>query len=136
MNQIDPFLPGGSDLPPEWAELPAELIDALTPKNGLYTPAQMRQLTALAKGRWFLLRNDGPSGERWPCKRCGRLHSFFTLGCVARPFNGLQSIVGLIRQRDGPDVAWSSVALGSIVPIPADKARDLLAEIQGRGFLV
>lgn len=38
---------------------------------------------------WFLVRNNGEAGERWPCRRCGAKHAYMTLACIERPFSSL-----------------------------------------------
>lgn len=55
---------------------------------GFLTPEDYACLEAIEKSRYFLLRIDGPAGERWRCKRCHAKHAYFTLMCVERPFAG------------------------------------------------
>lgn len=143
---FDPRLPVLPDMPPEWGEVPEEILEMIIPRRmtvidgvetntrGILTPDQARKLDEIAAGRWFLLRNDGPTGYRLRCANCGRKHLYFTLACIERPFNGLQQIVGLMRQYDAAknEVGLDCVRLGTIEPITAKKALKLRQKIRDR----
>lgn len=149
-DMLDPALVA----PPEWGTVEPELLARLLPRattaveaggrtavfdtTGIVTPEQHRQILAIARGRWFLLRNDGPELERLTCGRCKRKHEYFTLACVERPFHGLQEIVGLLRRQAGDTGAFDAllgryVRLGTIEPITRKKALQLGKRIEGRG---
>lgn len=122
------------DTPPEWEAVPPEQAALLRPKGGIYTLDQHRQLEAIARKRWFLLRNTGPEGKAWRCTRCHRVHEYFTLHCIERPYNGLTYAVGIMAERLGPDVDYFSVALGAIVPISREAARARYERLRALGY--
>lgn len=128
IDPLNPILP--PDAPPEWAAIPAELLARLAPRGGILTPWQRRELDRIARSRWFLIRNEG--GYR--CRRCRAVHAYLTWGCVERPFNGLNEVVGLLRQAEGRDLTLSGVRFGTIVPISETKARELIERMRARGF--
>ena len=149
---LDPTSIVLDDVPSEWGTVPSEILERLLPvtarivygpngeqklydMRGMITPEQKCLIDRIAAGRWFLLRNDGPTG-RLKCGRCGQRHTYFTLACVERPFHGLQEIVGLMRQVKGRDLEFSAVRLGTIEPITRSRAQRLLGQIRQRGEIV
>lgn len=123
-----------ADNPVEWAVTSQETALLLRPKHGVFTPAQDKMLRQIAAKRWFLIRNNGPQGERWRCKRCGQVHPYFTLHCRHRPFNGLTHALGILKERVGPDMVLSAVALGSVEPITRERAQKLFEDLRGYGY--
>lgn len=130
-----------ADNPGEWADVPEPLRRFLIPRNGVYSVAQAEALATIARARWFFLRNRGPEGYAFRCKRCGRIHDYFTLHCVERPFNGLTQTLALLVERVGelPDGGpqredYCGVALGAIVPITRDRARANFARLVQLGY--
>jgi len=93
------FLPTGSPLR-SVDDILAELgIDpaAQVRVNGMLLPEEAAALERVRLSQFFLVRNDGSSGERWPCGRHKDglydqpvYHSYFTLMCIERPFRGLR----------------------------------------------
>lgn len=147
---LDIFNPWLPNPPSEWAAIPPEILERLIPNSvmrvsglngdvhlfntrGILTPTQYAEMEKLARGRWFLLRNDGPHGERLRCGRCKGLHQYFTLACVERPFHGLQEIAGLMQRVVGRDLAFEAVRIGTIEPISRAKALQLRKRIERRG---
>lgn len=53
------------------------------------TPEQTLEAEKLLANKFFLLR-QGEMGEVLRCKRCNTKHTYFTLMCVERPFDGLK----------------------------------------------
>lgn len=146
---IDPRSPVLKDWPAEWDRIPEEILELLLPitarvvygphgeqklydLRGMITPEQKCAIDEIASGRWFLLRNNGPTG-RLKCGRCGARHDYFTLACVERPFHGLQEIVGLMRHVEGRDLVFDAIKLGTIEPISRARAQALLGKIRQRG---
>jgi hypothetical protein len=127
---LDPLAPVLPDLPPEWDAIPPEILARLAPRGGILTPAQRRELDRIARARWFLIRNEGS----WRCRRCGAVHAYLTWGCVERPWNGLNEVVGLLRQVEGRDLTLSGVRFGTIVPITEVQARALIERMRARGY--
>lgn len=151
---LDPAELWSSDLPPEWDEVPPELLARLVPQatrtipftlpngqvelrqwnfTGVLTKEQRAQIDTIVAGRWFLIRNDGPTLERARCGRCGNLHKYLTLACIERPFHGLDEIYALIEQIEGRDQNAYAIRLGSIEPITRQKAKLLADRIRARG---
>lgn len=147
LNPQDAFL---ANPPAEWGHVPPEILARLVPQaitrvvtpdgvehlwdsRGIITPDQDRELRRIASSRWFLLRNDGPHGEKARCGRCKRYHEYITLACIERPFHGMEEIVGLIRQIEGRDLVFSAVRLGTIEPITRKKALRLRDRITAKG---
>ena len=122
------------DNPVEWKAVDLEALRALRPKNGLYTPDQDRMLRSIAAKRWFFLKNDGPKGQAWRCRRCKQLHKYFTLHCIERPFNGLSHLLGTFVERVGDDDVWSAVELGVIEPITRERALAAYRELRLLGY--
>jgi hypothetical protein len=120
--------------PAEWPVVDAETRQLLTPKNGLYTPEQVRLIRQLAARRWFFLKNTGPHGEAWRCGRCKQLHDYFTLHCIERPFNGLSHLLGVMRQRIAEDDVFSAVELGMVEPITRERALAAYERLKGLGY--
>lgn len=54
-----------------------------------YTADDFAEMERIKAGTYFLVRNDGPAGERFRCGRCNALHAYFTTGCVELPYSGL-----------------------------------------------
>lgn len=131
---LDPRLPGLPDLPSEWEVVDAEVLRFLRPQNGVYTPEQDRVLRSIAASRWFLIRNNGPQGERWRCRRCKLIHDHFTLHCKPRPFNGLTQALGILQERIGTDNVFSAVTMGAIEPIRRDYALVLYQDLRSLGY--
>ena len=138
VHTVDVFTARPQDLPPEWEpedrDQLAELRERLRPdpRFGLTSPAQWRLRTHLAGDRWFLLKNV------WGWKsngrgRSGAVEEYFTLGGVERPFNGLDSIYGLFRDRlteEGASALFGdALKLGAIEPISPTRARRLSLRI-------
>lgn len=152
-TQLDPGALILPNQPREWETIPPELLAALTPQVidrvtdqwgkvhyfhpvRCFTPEQTRQIDAIARGRWFLLRNIWRQQcyNRKTGRGCRQIHDYFTFGCVERPFNGLTEIIGLLRQRSGHEVTFSGMALGDIEPITAEKARALMDAMAAKGY--
>lgn len=131
---VDVRSPILDDLPSEWNAVDSETLRLLMPRGGIYTPDQARIFDRIAAARWFLLRNTGPDGCAWRCRRCRRIHDHFTLHCVERPFNGLTHALGVMAERIGPELVFSTVALGAIDPITRDKAKALYERLRGLGY--
>lgn len=53
------------------------------------TPEQVAEAEKLKRNQFFLLR-QGELGEVLRCTRCNTKHTYFTLMCVERPFDGLE----------------------------------------------
>lgn len=122
------------DNPREWPELPPEQRALLRPANGIYRPDEVKILDNLARRRWFLLRNDGPQGERWRCRYCKGIHPFFTLSCVPVPMNGLTHVLGVMCERIAADDIYSAVALGMVEPLSLAYAGRLYEKLKGLGY--
>lgn len=131
---LDLRAPDLADNPAQWPTLTAEERALLRPRNGIYLPEAAAILDKLALGRFFLLRNDGPHGERWRCKYCHELHPFFTLSCVPVPLNGLTYALGLLCERLDQDDVYSAVAIGTIEPLDLAYARRLYDKLRGLGY--
>lgn len=152
---IDPTAIRLADLPPEWEAIPDLILAQLAPQavrrvqnpdgtsylvdmTGTITPEQRAIIERVARSRWFVMRNDGPALDRAVCTRCGRKHPYLTLGCVERPFHGLQEIVGMIETyaAEGKAVerVLTSIRLGAIVPITRKQARQLADKIRAKGI--
>lgn len=131
---LDVRSPVLDDLPSEWNAVDEETLRFLRLRGGVYTPEQAAIFDRIARARWFLLRNTGPGGCAWRCKRCKGIHAHFTLHCVERPFNGLTHALGVMAERVGPELVYSSVALGAIDPITRAKAKGLYERLRGLGY--
>lgn len=129
-----PRLPFLKDQPSEWPVLTPEEREILRPRAGIYTMPQVALMERIARTRWFLLRNDGPQGERWRCGRCHAIHSHFTMHCVPAPMHGLTQAVGLLVERVGKDDVFACLELGAIDPISATYAKTLYAQLRGLGY--
>lgn len=144
-----------ADLPPVWEGVPDLIMAQLAPKafvevpspngltwvanlSGMVTTEQAQLIEKIARSRWFVMRNDGPMLDRARCGRCNRIHAYLTLGCIERPFHGLQEIVGMIEtyQAEGKHVErlLTSIRLGAIVPISRKQARQLADKIRAKGI--
>jgi hypothetical protein len=144
-----------ADLPPQWEQVPDMILAQLAPQavrevrgplgrsylvdmTGVITPEQKKAIDSVARSRWFVMRNDGPVMQRARCGRCGGVHQYLTLGCVERPFHGLQEIVGLVETyaAEGKHVerVLQSIRLGAIVPITRKQARQLADKIRAKGI--
>lgn len=127
------------DLPVDWQpddDRLDRLASLLKPSTsiGLSTDEQWRMRTRLASSRYFLLRNvwNWSSGARG---RTGVVETYFTLGGIERPFNGIDRIYATLTDGlalDG-DVAKrlieSAWKLGAIEPITPARARSLALRI-------
>lgn len=157
---IDALDPDPADRPAEWARVPDAVLERLLPStglrevqgpdgrvhifntHGLLTPGQKAEIDAIARGHWFLIRNDGAWYERLKCGRCGAKHAYFTLACVERPFHGLQQFTLLLSQQAGAAPGVLDALLGryirpgSIEPITRRKAQQLIGRIRGRGEII
>lgn len=113
---------------------------------------------------WFLVRNNGEAGERWPCRHCGSKHDYFTLCCLPRPWNGLvEALFAFVETvpddprvprimlpleniaRRHPNTArllsgdpeaqeLFAISIGLVEPISAARARLFIAAINGTGL--
>lgn len=128
-----PFI---KDLPSEWPQLDPAVAAILTPVGGIYTRDQAEALETIARSRWFFLRNHGRSeGYSYRCANCKQIHDFFSLHCIARPFNGLTQAVGLLAQQiTERDTDYLTVALGAIEPITAARARRHYTLLRDLGY--
>lgn len=153
---LDPAQVRLADLPSEWQEIPTELLALLAPgvvtkvfgehlqanylvdPTGLVTGDQASIIRQLLRQRWFLMQNTGGQFHRAICGLCGRTHDYLTLGCIERPFHGLQEIVGLIEtyEAEGKDMTRvaTAIRLGSIVPITRRVALGLANRIKAKGI--
>lgn len=120
--------------PREWPTVPPEQLALLIPANGIYTLEQARIIRQIAATRWFLLRNNGPQGERWACSRCHGIHEFFTVHCLPVPMNGLTHALGLLSERVGDDLVFSCLELGAIEPVRREYALQLYEKLRGLGY--
>lgn len=157
---IDALDPAPVDKPAEWSRVPDEVLERLLPAggvrevegpdgttrlfnlHGLLTPAQKAEIDRIARGHWFLIRNDVGGVERLRCGRCGQRHPYFTLACVERPFHGLQQFTLLLSQQAGASPGVLDALMGryikpgSIEPITRRKAQQLIGRIRGRGEVI
>ena len=131
---LDLSMPVLADNPAEWPVVDAETLAMLRPRNGIFTPAQDKVMRRISASRWFLLRNDGPSGEWWPCSRCHGYHPFFSLHCRPRPYNGLTHAIGTLIERVGPEQIFSAVEIGTVEPVTVEYAFKLYADLRGFGY--
>lgn len=131
---LDLSAPVLADNPAEWPVVDAETLALLRPTNGVFTVEQDRLMRRISASRWFLLRNDGPSGEAWPCRGCGQLHPFFSLHCRPRPYNGLTHAIGTLVERIGPEQIFSAVEIGTVEPITVEYAFRLYSDLRGFGY--
>lgn len=131
---LDLSAPILADNPSEWPVADAETLALLRPSNGIFTIEQDKALRRISAARWFLLRNDGPSGQAWRCGRCGLLHDFFTLHCRPRPYNGLTHAIGTLVERIGPEQIFSAVEIGTVEPITVERAFLLYHDLRGYGY--
>lgn len=53
------------------------------------TEEQVQERERILRGIYFLVRQDGPLGEKMRCRRCHAKHAYFTLMCIEQPFCGL-----------------------------------------------
>jgi hypothetical protein len=95
-----PLSPTGSPLV-TWGEV-AEQNANVRPDvkiriNGWLTSEEAAELEKIRMSQFFLVLNDGSSGERLPCRRHGDdplsepvFHTYLTYMCVERPFRGLR----------------------------------------------
>lgn len=131
---IDPMLPVHEDQPDVWPEIDAELLARLVPTGGYYTPEQRVELNRIARGQWFLVRND----LRARCASCrqgilpGAVHEYVTTGCIELPFNGLREVSMFYAQHDQHGRLWGSLSMGTIAPISAEDAQVLNERIRAR----
>lgn len=122
------------DNPSQWPTLAPEYRALLRPKNGIYTPQQVAILDGIAAARWFLLRNNGPHGERWRCKYCKQIHAFFSLSCLPVPLNGLTHTIGLLVERLPAEDVYSAISLGAIEPLTLPQAKILYEKLRDLGY--
>lgn len=70
-------------------------------RMGILSPAEYQEIERIRRGRFYLVRNDGPHGERAKCGRCGSIHTFFTWMCCEQPFQGLRdALVAYVKVAD------------------------------------
>ena len=138
---IDPRQVALTDTPPEWADVPRELLNRLKPNAaGIYLPWQLELMDKIAAGRHYLLRNE----YGFECTECGRKHAYMTVGCVERPWHGLSEVYGIIEEYDPVwensdgsaevDATISGYRLGSVVTISPREALKLWLKIKDRGY--
>ncbi len=132
LTTADFLSPVLDNMPSEWETIEAELIAQLAPVHATYTPWQHAQLEAIAKSRWYLLRNDGPVAAPAKCRNCGRVHEYYTSACMERPFHGLQDLTAAVERVVGASIAIDTIPLGTIEPISAGEAAQLMKRILAR----
>lgn len=122
---LDPRQPLLADNPAEWPDVPEALRGVLLRPNPVMDGATRAALDRLLRARWFFIRNRGNQGESYRCARCKRIHDFFTLHCIPRPFNGLTQVVMLLEQRgaDPQETDYYAKVLGMVEPITRARAR-------------
>lgn len=160
------------DLPQEWGVVPTEILQALIPLDvktlhlpggqqrivnfkGMMTPEQKALVDSILAGRWFLVRNGGVL-PRSRCIRCHSYdHTYLTLGCIEKPYNGLGEIVAMIQRETQRGVARvvkivrgrrqhldkplmettiDAVEIGAIEPITPQKAAELIDRINAKNY--
>jgi hypothetical protein len=144
------------DTPPEWADLPDALKEALRLANGVLFhdaactavmdgPFVRRRrcvphcpvvaMNTVLAGRTFLIRNDSNFGYYPRCGRCNQVHQFLTLACIERPFSALTEIYGMLNEQrmDGPNRLMEGFRFGALVPITPAEAELLKQRIRDRG---
>ena len=144
--------------PHEWPELPEALVVALRAGNGTLWHAEGCRAVTDESGlfvrkrrcapdcpvalfrrvlgqRWFLIRNDSVPGYYPHCERCGQVHTYLTLACVERPFNGLTEIYGVLNaaKMAGGDRIVEGFRYGALVPISAADAARYIGRIRDKG---
>lgn len=144
--------------PHEWPELPPALVEALRAgggtlwhtdrcvavmdESGLFVRRRRCSLDCpvalfrrVLASRWFLIRNDSVPGYYPTCDNCGRVHTYMTLACVERPFNGLTEIYGVLNDAklDGQNRVVEGFRYGALVPITAAEAAKYVQRIRDRG---
>ncbi len=130
---MSPVLANG---PSEWLAIDPERVEVLLPDPvyGLLTREQLRERERIAGRRWYLLENT----LRFRSRATGRVERYFTLGEVARPFNGLDAVLAFVAHSLGADASMSEtlehmfaelVRLGTIVPISEARAAELRLDI-------
>jgi hypothetical protein len=79
---------------------------------------------------WFLVRNNGEAGERWPCRHCGTKHLYLTLACCERPFPSLIEGLFMFVQTvpDDPRAARMVLPLANIASRHPKMARALAGD--------
>lgn len=146
-EHFDPRVLHPTQVPPEWDDVDRDLWERIKPdKYGLRTHEQKKIIDRIRAARWLLLRND----HRARCGRCNQIHEYITMGCIERPFNGLEEIhhfekqqareQGLIRGENQIIHATTVRALhvGTPEPINRKTAQRLLLRIRaklGRGAI-
>ena len=132
---IDPTNITLDDLPPDWTEIPPEILARLLTAGPLMTTEETAAINRIAQGRWFLIRND----LRIRCHNsqtgtgCGAVHDYISLRCVEAPFNGLRQLELFTQKVAGADVILTRMDIGTLVPISASKARKFNERIIERG---
>lgn len=125
---VDPFL---KDLPPEWQGIPPELKAHLMPRRGILLKEEWEHLERVMRSEWLLLVNYW----HFRCKRCNQIHTYYTKGCIEKPFNRLNAIVGLIKDKEAElngDLVLDGISLGTVVPIREADATRLRYKIMFR----
>lgn len=139
---LDPVL---RNAPAEWADAlldahgrpldPAALLP--DPVTRLHTRAQMDAREALARRRWFIVRNVTQARSRGT----GRVETYFTVEGLECPYRYPASISAMIRQRIDPDatslqqveaVFGHMLAIGAIEPITRARAETLALAIYAK----
>lgn len=124
-------IPGG---PSAWETVAAETLAGLkVGPTGLLTPDQWRTMQGIWGRRWFLVRADTGLCSR--CTRCGQRHTYVTLGCVPRPWNGITELFGVLDAAHGPGYN-QIVRFGDIVPLTRADACKLYEQIRGKGYTI
>jgi hypothetical protein len=149
-DPTDIHSPHYHDRPPEWGSIPEEMLIRLAPRGtSVLTPDQRIAFNTLARGQWFLVRNEanarcsecatGPLGS--PNRLPGAVHDYITTNCAELPFHGLRSILLWIGSypTEIKEILWSLMrpgqgnTPGTIVPIKKRDADKLNARIRDRG---
>lgn len=118
--------------PSEWETVDAEVLAGLKPDaRGLLTLDQWRAIRRIWGRRWFLLRADTGLCSR--CTRCSQRHTYVTLGCLPRPWNGITELFGVLEAQYGEGYT-QVLRFGDIVPITRGDAFRLYEQIRAKGF--
>ena len=126
---------------PDWDPIARDLAERLKQDQyGIRTKEQQKRIDEIRAASWLLLTNE----HRAKCGRCGKIHPYITLGCIERPFNGLDELYsfetsnareqGLIR---GENVILSeshvqSMRIGAPEPISRKVAKRLILRIRAK----
>lgn len=88
-QRLNPRTLNPAEIPAEWDDIDKDLAMRLRQNEyGLRTKEQWQIIKQIRAARHLLLRND----HRARCGRCGAIHEYITLGCIERPFNGLDEV--------------------------------------------